>query len=57
MTLRITHGYEAREANDPFIELADKATEQFSLATAPGGWMVDFIPWCKVFNLNTMFYV
>ncbi|KAF4601249.1 hypothetical protein EYR38_005901 [Pleurotus pulmonarius] len=47
VTLRITHGYETREANDPFIELADKATEQFSLATAPGGWMVDFIPWLR----------
>ncbi|KAF9498666.1 cytochrome P450 [Pleurotus eryngii] len=47
VTLRITHGYETREANDPFIELADKATKQFSLATAPGGWMVDFIPWLR----------
>jgi hypothetical protein len=26
------------------VELADKATEQFSLATAPGGFMVDLIP-------------
>ncbi|KAF8631286.1 hypothetical protein AX15_002609 [Amanita polypyramis BW_CC] len=42
--LRISHGYEVKENNDPFVELADKATEQFSLATAPGGFLVDFVP-------------
>ncbi|RDB20518.1 hypothetical protein Hypma_012422 [Hypsizygus marmoreus] len=42
--LRISHGYEVKENNDPFVELADKATEQFSLATAPGGYLVDVIP-------------
>ncbi|KAF9468823.1 cytochrome P450 [Collybia nuda] len=42
--LRISHGYEVQEDNDPFVELADKATEQFSIATAPGGFMVDLIP-------------
>lgn len=42
--LRISHGYEVKENNDPFIELADKATEQFSLATAPGRFLVDFVP-------------
>ncbi|PPQ65600.1 hypothetical protein CVT26_000549 [Gymnopilus dilepis] len=42
--LRITHGYEVKETNDPFVELADKATEQFSLATAPGGFLVDLLP-------------
>ncbi|KAF8639642.1 hypothetical protein AX17_000907 [Amanita inopinata Kibby_2008] len=42
--LRISHGYEVKENNDPFIELADKATEQFSLATVPGGFLVDFLP-------------
>ncbi|KAG6881030.1 hypothetical protein C0995_003306, partial [Termitomyces sp. Mi166 len=42
--LRISHGYEVKENNDPFVELADKATEQFSLATAPGAWLVDVLP-------------
>ncbi|PFH52584.1 hypothetical protein AMATHDRAFT_74066 [Amanita thiersii Skay4041] len=42
--LRISHGYEVKENNDPFIELADRATEQFSLATAPGRFLVDFMP-------------
>ena len=44
--LRISHGYEVREHNDPFVGLADQATEQFSLATAPGGFLVDLIPAC-----------
>ncbi|KAF5321043.1 hypothetical protein D9619_000276 [Psilocybe cf. subviscida] len=51
--LRISHGYEVKEHNDPFVAIADRATEQFSLATAPGGFLVDLIPalrhvpeWC-----------
>ncbi|KAF8165086.1 cytochrome P450 [Crassisporium funariophilum] len=44
VVLRISHGYEVQENNDPFVELADQATEQFSLATAPGGFLVDLIP-------------
>ncbi|TFK43282.1 cytochrome P450 [Crucibulum laeve] len=51
--LRISHGYEVREENDPLVELADKATAQFALSTAPGGFLVDLIPilrhipaWC-----------
>jgi hypothetical protein len=42
--LRISHGYEVQEGVDPFVELADQATDQFSLATAPGGFLVDLIP-------------
>ncbi|KAJ7873328.1 cytochrome P450 [Mycena olivaceomarginata] len=42
--LRISHGYEVKETNDPFVHLAEQATEQFSLSTAPGGFMVDMIP-------------
>jgi hypothetical protein len=45
--LRISHGYEVQEGIDPFVELADQATDQFSLATAPGGFLVDLIPACK----------
>lgn len=44
MVLRISHGYEVKEINDPFVEIADEATHQFSLATAPGGYLVDLIP-------------
>ncbi|KAF8076044.1 cytochrome P450 [Lyophyllum atratum] len=42
--LRISHGYEVEETRDPFVELADQATEQFSLSTAPGGHLVDVLP-------------
>ncbi|KAJ7067957.1 cytochrome P450 [Mycena amicta] len=42
--LRISHGYEVKENNDPFVQLAEQATEQFSLSTAPGGFMVDLLP-------------
>ncbi|KAJ8473197.1 hypothetical protein ONZ45_g16385 [Pleurotus djamor] len=42
--LDISHGYAVAEGKDPFITLADVATEQFSLATAPGGFMVNLIP-------------
>ena len=38
-----------KEINDPFVEIADKATHQFSLATAPGGYLVDLIPACGQF--------
>ncbi|KAG6865993.1 hypothetical protein C0991_009665 [Blastosporella zonata] len=42
--LRISHGYEVKENKDPFVELADRATEQFSLSTAPGAFLVDVLP-------------
>ncbi|KAG6856468.1 hypothetical protein H0H87_004047 [Tephrocybe sp. NHM501043] len=42
--LRISHGYDVKETNDPFVELADKATEQFALCTVPGAFMVDILP-------------
>lgn len=42
--LRISHGYEAKENNDPFIELADRALYQWSCSTAPGAFIADVIP-------------
>ncbi|KAL0063098.1 hypothetical protein AAF712_010006 [Marasmius tenuissimus] len=42
--LRISHGYEVNDAHDPFVHLADLATEQFSLATSPGQFLVDVFP-------------
>ena len=45
--LRVAYGYEVKENNDPFIELADIATEQFSRATQPGAYLVDVIPMRK----------
>ncbi|KAG1773897.1 cytochrome P450 [Suillus occidentalis] len=42
--LRISHGYEVKENDDPFIELADRVLYQWSRATAPGAFMADIIP-------------
>jgi cytochrome P450 len=42
--LRISHGYEVKENNDPFIDLADRAVDQFSRAITPGAFMVDIVP-------------
>ncbi|KAK7060191.1 hypothetical protein VNI00_000956 [Paramarasmius palmivorus] len=49
--LRISHGYEVKESDDPFIQLADLATEQFSLATSPGQFLVDVVPARKDLSL------
>lgn len=45
--LMISHGYEVRDKDDPFVNLADHATEQFAVSTAPGGFMVDVIPFLR----------
>ncbi|KAF8558813.1 cytochrome P450 [Imleria badia] len=42
--LRISHGYQVKEHQDPFIDLADKAVDQFSMSTATGAFMVDVVP-------------
>ncbi|KAG2138836.1 cytochrome P450 [Suillus cothurnatus] len=42
--LRISHGYEAKGNNDPFVDLADRAVDQFSRSTVPGAFMVDIVP-------------
>ncbi|KAJ3936904.1 MAG: cytochrome P450 [Lentinula lateritia] len=43
--LRISHGYKVQEhKDDPFVTLANTATEQFSLATSTGQFIVDCIP-------------
>jgi hypothetical protein len=46
--LRISHGYEVKETDDPLVNLADTALEQFSLATTPGGFLVDVVPILKL---------
>jgi hypothetical protein len=46
--LRISHGYEVKEHNDPFVDLADRTLYQWSRATAPGAFMADVVPFCKL---------
>ncbi|KAG1855193.1 cytochrome P450 [Suillus subalutaceus] len=42
--LRLSHGYEVKENNDPFIDLAERVVANASQATAPGAFMVDILP-------------
>ncbi|KAG1864813.1 cytochrome P450 [Suillus subluteus] len=41
--LRISHGYEVKENDDPFVDLADRAISQFSQGQF-GNFMVDILP-------------
>ncbi|KAG2353725.1 cytochrome P450, partial [Suillus spraguei] len=42
--LGIAYGYEVKGNNDPLINLADRAMDQFSRSTAPGAFIVDVVP-------------
>ncbi|KAF9227072.1 cytochrome P450 [Gyrodon lividus] len=42
--LKISHGYSVKDGNDPFVEMADQAMLNFSVVSAPGGFLVDLIP-------------
>ncbi|KAG1747595.1 cytochrome P450 [Suillus lakei] len=42
--LRISYGYEVKDDNDPLVDLADRAMDGISQATAPGAFMVDMLP-------------
>ncbi|KZS88921.1 cytochrome P450 [Sistotremastrum niveocremeum HHB9708] len=45
--LLMSHGYTLAAHDDPFVKLADIATEQFSASTEPGAWLVDLMPSLK----------
>ncbi|KAG1852552.1 cytochrome P450 [Suillus subluteus] len=42
--LRISHGYEVKENDDPFVDVADRALDQWSRVTAPGAFVADVVP-------------
>ncbi|KAI0347293.1 cytochrome P450 [Trametopsis cervina] len=43
--LRLSHGYTVHPSgSDAIVDLVDLATEQFSLATSPGAYLVDVFP-------------
>ncbi|KZT12691.1 cytochrome P450 [Laetiporus sulphureus 93-53] len=42
--MRVTYGYPVKKEDDPMITLPMKAMDNFSAATAPGAFLVDFIP-------------
>ncbi|KAF4422100.1 O-methylsterigmatocystin oxidoreductase [Fusarium acutatum] len=46
--LRILYNYETDpQRNDHIVTMANLVMEEFSQATTPGAWMVDFIPWLR----------
>ncbi|KAF8187480.1 cytochrome P450 [Pholiota molesta] len=47
LILRIAYGYKVKEKDDPFVNTADVAMEQFGLSTAPGGFLVNLVPALK----------
>lgn len=44
IVLRISHGYDVKENDDPFIDLANRVTANGSEATEPGAFLVDILP-------------
>ncbi|EGO01759.1 hypothetical protein SERLA73DRAFT_103748 [Serpula lacrymans var. lacrymans S7.3] len=42
--LRISHGYEAQNINDPYLKVADIAIHYFSITTTAGAFLVDIVP-------------
>ncbi|KAE9399136.1 cytochrome P450 [Gymnopus androsaceus JB14] len=42
--LRVAYGYEVQESNDPFVNLANTAMDNFNRATAPGSFLVNQLP-------------
>ena len=44
--LKISHGYNVEDDDDPLVEMADRATNNFSVVTMPGNFLVDVLPIC-----------
>lgn len=42
--MRVTYGYIVKGPDDPFVVAGIAADDQFSEATRPGVWPVDFVP-------------
>jgi cytochrome P450 len=42
--MHIAYGYQVKETEDPFLTAVELAVLQFSLSTAPGGFLVNLIP-------------
>ncbi|KAG6895072.1 hypothetical protein C0993_010209, partial [Termitomyces sp. T159_Od127] len=45
--LRTTYGLDIKDKNDPYIELAEKATRSLFTAAVPGAYLVDLLPILK----------
>lgn len=47
MILKVSHGYDVQEHDDPFVKMAEDALNSLHLALVPGKFMVDFFPWLR----------
>ncbi|KAG6827613.1 hypothetical protein H0H92_011103 [Tricholoma furcatifolium] len=45
--MRISHGYAVQEKNDPYVKIADAASNMFSASTVPGKYLVDTLPFLR----------
>ncbi|KAG5634710.1 hypothetical protein H0H81_001036 [Sphagnurus paluster] len=42
--MQLTYGYEVQDGEDPFVKLIETANDNFSAASVPGAFPVDFFP-------------
>jgi hypothetical protein len=48
--LRIVYGYDVKEGEDEFVDLIERVNADLNEAASPGRFMVDFIPYRKLFR-------
>ena len=48
IALKLSHGYSVEPTGtDPLVHLVESAAKEFYIATVPGRWLVDSLPFCK----------
>ncbi|TDL26036.1 cytochrome P450 [Rickenella mellea] len=47
MILQVAYGYRPQSEDDHLVNIVNRAMEDFALASHPGSFAVDFIPWLK----------
>lgn len=47
IAISLAYGLKIRDADDPFIDLAQRALQTVLDAVIPGAFLVDLIPWLK----------
>ena len=45
--MKLTYGYTVKDNSDEYVKIAERAVDKFSVATAPGAYLVDVFPSCK----------
>lgn len=52
LVMKVTYGIQIADTNDAYVAIAGKALEGAAMATSPGAFLVDFIPFreCSIFH-------